>query len=158
MGKYIDMEVLSDLKIDHLDQTELILNPDGITLHPVMEGVDLSGEHPVGFKLDPSTSSLKVSDGSAWVDVVDEVSLPDTQVIQITASDLDSGIATIQHNLGKVPFGLSWSVTPKDIVYVDENTLKLDFSDQATDFAGATVWFIGSQQSMLVAPTTNTEG
>ena len=99
----------------------------------------------------PTAPKWEYNNGSAWITLSPENgTLPSTQVIQITAADLTDGVATIQHNLGKVPFGLDVSVTPKAITYVDNNTMTLDFSDQATGFTGASVWFIGSQQSMLV--------
>ena len=144
MSKYIDMQVLTDVKIDKIAQSTLKLKSTGVTILPGMDGVASAG-------LRYLNGSWEYNNGDAWVALSPEgATLPTTQVIEITASDLVNGVATIQHNLGKVPFGLDCSVTPKAITYVDENTMTLDFSDQPTTFTGASVWFIGSQQSMLV--------
>lgn len=143
MSKYIDMQVLTDVKIDKIAQSTLKLKSTGVTILP---GMDNAGSAGLRY-LD---GVWEYNNGSAWVALSPENgTLPDTQVIQITASDLVNGVATIQHNLGKVPFGLDVSVVPKEITYVDNNTMTLDFSDQASGFTGASVWFIGSQQSML---------
>lgn len=143
MSKYIDMQVLTDVKIDKIAQSTLKLKSTGVTILPGMDDAGSAG-------LRYLNGVWEYNNGSAWVSLSPENgTLPDTQVIQITASDLVNGVATIQHNLGKVPFGLDVSVVPKEITYVDNNTMTLDFSDQATGFTGASVWFIGSQQSML---------
>lgn len=143
MSKYIDMQVLTDVKIDKIAQSTLKLKSTGVTILP---GMDNAGSAGLRY-LD---GVWEYNNGSSWIALSPENgTLPDTQVIQITASDLVNGVATIQHNLGKVPFGLDVSVVPKEITYVDNNTMTLDFSDQATGFTGASVWFIGSQQSML---------
>lgn len=144
MANYIDMQVLADAKVSKIAQLTLKLKNTGVTILPGMDGVASAG-------LRYLNGSWEYNNGSAWVALSPENgTLPSTQVIQITASNLVNGVATIQHNLGKVPFGLDVSVTPKAITYVDNNTMTLDFSDQATGFTGASVWFIGSQQSMLV--------
>ena len=143
MSKFIDMQVLTDVKINKIAQSTLNLKSTGITILPGMEGAASAG-------LRYLNGSWECNNGDAWVALPEGSTLPATQVIEITASDLVNGVATIQHNLGKVPFGLDCSVIPKAIAYVDENTMMLDFSDQETEFTGASVWFIGSQQSMLV--------
>lgn len=147
MSKYIDMEVKADVKIDKIAQPTLKLKESGVTIIPGMTSIGSAGLRYT------STGKWEYNNGDAWVALSPEgATLPTTQVIEITASDLVAGVATIQHNLGKVPFGLDYSVIPKAITYVDENTMTLDFSDQPTTFTGASVWFIGSQQSMLVIP------
>ena len=152
MPKYIDMEVLTDVKIDKIAQSTLKLKSTGVTILPGMDNAGSAG-------LRYLNGVWEYNNGSAWIALFPENgTLPSTQVIQITASDLVAGVATIQHNLGKVPFGLDYSVTPKTITYVDNNTMTLDFSDQPTTFTGASVWFIGSQQSMLVAEAKNYYG
>ena len=144
MSKFIDMQVLTDVKINKIAQSTLNLKSTGITILPGMEGAASAG-------LRYLDGSWEYNNGNAWVALSPEGSaLPATQVIEITASNLVNGVATIQHNFGKVPLGLDCSVIPKAIAYVDENTMTLDFSDQETEFTGASVWFIGSQQSMLV--------
>ena len=144
MSKYIDMEVKTDVKIDKITQSTLKLRTSGVTIIPGMTNIGSAGLRYT------STGKWEYNNGSAWVALSPENgTLPSTQVIQITASNLVNGVATIQHNLGKVPFGLDYSVTPKAITYVDENTMTLDFSDQPTTFTGASVWFIGTHQSML---------
>ena len=152
MAKYIDMQVLTDVRIDKIAQSTLKLKSTGVTILPGMTDIGSAGLRYT------STGKWEYNNGDAWVALSPEgTTLPTTQVIQITASDLVNGVATIQHNLGKVPFGLDYSVTPKAITYADENTMTLDFSDQADTFSGASVWFIGSQQSMLVAPAPTPE-
>lgn len=144
MSKYIDMEVKTDVKVDKIAQSTLKLRTSGVTIIPGMTNIGSAGLRYT------STGKWEYNNGDAWVALSPEgATLPTTQVIEITASDLVAGVATIQHNLGKVPFGLDYSVTPKAITYVDENTMTLDFSDQPATFTGASVWFIGSQQSML---------
>lgn len=151
MSKYIDMQVLTDVKIDKIAQSTLKLKSTGVTILPGMDDAGSAG-------LRYLNGVWEYNNGSAWVALAPgNGTLPDTQVIQITASDLVNGVATVKHNLGKVPFGLDVSVVPKEITYVDNNTMTLDFSDQATWFTGASVWFIGSQQSMLVAPAPTPE-
>lgn len=152
MSKYIDMEVLDDVKISKIAQETLKFKSTGVTILPNVEGCESAG-------LQFIEGTWKYNNGSEWITLPSKrASLLDKEVIQITPSDLKSGIATIQHNLGKVPFGLDYSVTPKAITYVDENTMTLDFSDQPTTFTGASVWFIGSQQSMLVVAKRNYYG
>lgn len=144
MSKYIDMEVKADVKIDKIAQPTLKLKESGVTIIPGLSDIGSAGLRYT------STGKWEYNNGDAWVALSPEgATLPTTEVIHITASDLVAGVATITHNLGKVPFGLDYSVTPKAITYVDENTMTLDFSDQPTTFTGASVWFIGSQQSML---------
>lgn len=153
MSKYIDMEVKADVKIDKIAQPTLKLKESGVTIIPGLSDIGSAGLRYT------STGKWEYNNGDAWVALLPEgATLPTTEVIHITASDLVAGVATITHNLGKVPFGLDYSVTPKAITYVDENTMTLDFSDQPTTFTGASVWFIGSQQSMLVVAARNYYG
>ena len=109
-------------------------------------------ENLPGVRYNKQTSQWEASlDGVTWHPFIQEGDVP-YDVINITSSDLVNGVATIQHKFGKVPFGVDCSVVPKEITYVDENTITLDFSDQSESFTGASVWFIGSQQSMLNVP------
>ena len=146
MSKYIDMEVKADVKIDKIAQSTLQLKNTGVTITPGMSGIGSSG-----FRYTP-TGNWEYNNGSEWLTLQSATPIRLTQVINITSSDLVNGVATIQHKFGKVPFGVDCSVVPKAITYVDENTITLDFSDQSESFTGASVWFIGSQQSMLNVP------
>ncbi len=152
MSKYIDMEVKADVKIDKIAQSTLQLKNTGVTITPGMSGIGSSG-----FRYTP-TGNWEYNNGSEWLTLQSATPIHLTQVINITSSDLVNGVATIQHKFGKVPFGVDCSVVPKAITYVDENTITLDFSDQSESFTGASVWFIGSQQSMLNVPKKNYYG
>ena len=98
------------------------------------------------------------SDGKLPASIIPETSGSDPLAftpIPVTGSDLDvNGILTIQHNRGtQYLLCLDYTVTPKDIIFYDANTLKLDFSDQERDSFSAVVWFVGSDPSMVVSPT-----
>ena len=109
MSKYIDMEVKTDVKIDKIAQSTLKLRPSGVTIIPDMTDIGSAGLRYT------STGKWEYNNGDAWVALPDGATLPTTQVIEITAPDLVNGVATIQHNLGNVPFGSDSSVTPYDV-------------------------------------------
>lgn len=91
------------------------------------------------------------NDGSNWFSIKPGKSSIDLsyKLISITSSDLVDGIATIKHNLGqKYVLGLDYTVTPDNIEYTDENTLKLDYTKHEN--LNCKVWFYKSAQNMLV--------
>lgn len=108
---------------------------------------------------DPTPAKFEYSDGSEWNEFTAGGSSSGiaSEPIEFTLSDLDAdGILTIQHNLNGYPFGLGYTHIPKNIEFVDLNTLKLDYSDRDASVAiNASIWFAGSSQSMLVAPSNN---
>lgn len=111
---------------------------------------DNGKENLPGIRYNKETSQWESSvDGSTWVTFTTGSVVP-YEVIDITSTELTSGVATITHNLGvKYPIGLGFTVVPDGIEYVDTNTLKLDYSGHSlTDFH-AQVWFYNSKQSML---------
>lgn len=145
MAKYIDMEVLSDIKIDKVNQTTLTLKTGSkISL----QIPDVTADS-VGVRVE--NGQLQFGDGTSWVGapVPNQEITVEGEPIVFSSSDLDSeGKLTIQHNLGKYPFGLNYTIMPKDIIFQDMNTIVFDFSDQSTITSGH-IWFNGSQQSML---------
>lgn len=117
---------------------------------PTILTVDRFSSAPVGLKYDATTEKWMVSDGSDWVELTAGGSA-EGELISFTRADLVDGILTIHHNLGRrYLLGLDYSVTPKEVTFTDENTLVLDYSDQANtgDFSG-TIWFVGSKANML---------
>ena len=103
----------------------------------------------------PPTQEWQYSlNGEAWLPIPQGVSGLTYTPIPITASNLDAnGIVTITHNLGvKYPLGLDYTVTPDDIEYIDENTLKLDYGSHAAAGFTAEVWFMNSQPNMITIP------
>lgn len=95
------------------------------------------------------------NDGSNWFSIKPGKSSIDLsyELISITSSDLVDGIATIKHNLGqKYVLGLDYTVTPDNIEYTDENTLKLDYTKHEN--LNCKVWFYKSAQNMLVVPSS----
>lgn len=153
MAKYIDMEVLSDIKIDKVDQTTLTLKTGSkISL----QIPDVTADN-VGVRVE--NGQLQFGDGTSWVGapVPNQEITVEGEPIVFSSSDLDSeGKLTIQHNLGKYPFGLNYTLMPKDISFPDMNTIVFDFSDRSTITSGH-IWFNGSQQSMLVQPAPTPE-
>ena len=151
MAKYTDMEVLSDIKIDKVNQTSLTLKTGSkISL----QIPDVTADS-VGVRVE--NGQLQFGDGTSWVDapVPNQEIAVEGEPIVFSSSDLDSeGKLTIQHNLGKYPFGLDYSIMPKDIVFQDMNTVVFDYSDRSTITSGH-VWFNGSQQSMLYKQDTS---
>ena len=106
----------------------------------------------------PATQEWEVStDGITWKSFASKSSIP-YEVIEITATNLVNGVATIQHNLGKkYPLGLGFTVMPDAIEYADANTLKLDYSNHALADFQAKVWFYNSKQSMLTGGASANE-
>lgn len=72
--------------------------------------------------------------------------------IEFTGSDLkNDGTLHIQHNFNnKNVLCLGCTPQPKEITYLD-NEIVLDYSDQNSSNLSGAVWFINSQQSMLVS-------
>lgn len=119
---------------------------------------DNGKENLPGIRYNKETSQWESSvDGSTWNTFAQEGVVP-YEVIDITSTELTSGVATITHNLGvKYPIGLGFTIVPDGIEYVDTNTLKLDYSNHAlTDFH-AKVWFYNSKQSMLTGGSSSNE-
>lgn len=119
---------------------------------------DNGKENLPGIRYNKETSQWESSvDGSTWNTFAQEGDVP-YEVIDITSTELVSGVATITHNLGvKYPIGLGFTIVPDGIEYVDNNTLKLDYSGHAlTDFH-AQVWFYNSKQSMLTGGSSTNE-
>ena len=109
----------------------------------------------VGLKYDPISGKWMYSDGTEWKEFgASSSGSVIGDLIPFTSADLDTGILTIQHNLGtKYVLGLDYSITPKDVLFVDENTLKLDYSDQSNNGSlSGSVWFVGSKQGTIVSP------
>ena len=156
MGRYIDLKVLSDAKIGRVNQQLLqIGNSSGITISPIMDGVDIepaAGTVGVGLRNLRLALGWEYSNGPEWVQFDRESSGISFTPITFTTADLDSGVLTIQHNKNNRYFiGLNYSIEPRGIEYTDANTVKLDFSDQASITNGI-VWFPGSDPSMVVVP------
>lgn len=101
----------------------------------------------VGLKYE--NNCWQYSNGDSWVELgqTSGTSSVNADPISFSSSDLLSGILTINHNLGQYPIGIDYTVTPKDIIFVDENTLQFDYSDQES--ISGQIWFIGSKQNML---------
>lgn len=111
----------------------------------------------------PATQEWQYSvDGSDWQPIKMESAGLAYEVIDIESSHLDAnGIVTIQHNLGvKYPLGIGYTTVPDSIEYVDENTLKLDYSNHTSGEVVPSVigevWFLNSAQSMLQQPHDET--
>ena len=103
----------------------------------------------------PVALGWEYSNGPEWVQFDRGSSGISFTPITFTTADLDSGVLTIQHNKNNRYFiGLNYSIEPRGIEYTDANTVKLDFSDQASITNGI-VWFPGSDPSMLVIPPVN---
>lgn len=101
----------------------------------------------VGLKYE--NNCWQYSNGDSWVELgqTSGTSSVNGDPISFSSSDLLSGILTINHNLGQYPIGIDYTIMPKDIIFVDENTLQFDYSDQ--EFISGQIWFIGSTQEML---------
>jgi len=119
---------------------------------------DNGKENLPGIRYNKETVQWESSvDGSTWNTFAQEGAVP-YEVVDITSTELTSGVATITHNLGvKYPIGLGFTIVPDGIEYVDTNTLKLDYSSHTlTDFH-AQVWFYNSKQSMLTGGSSSHE-
>ena len=95
-------------------------------------------------------------DGKLPIDIIPDASvLLAFEPIEADGSYLSSdGKLTIQHNTNnKFVLALGFTETPKAIDY-QMNTLILDYSDRDKSSFNTTVWFVGSKQTMLVAPAT----
>ena len=101
----------------------------------------------VGLKYE--NNCWQYSNGDSWVELgkTSGTSSVNGDPISFSSSNLVNGILTINHNLGKYPVGIDYTVTPKDIIFVDENILQFDYSDQES--ISGQIWFIGSKQNML---------
>lgn len=101
----------------------------------------------VGLKYE--NNCWQYSNGDSWVELgkTSGTSSVNGDPISFSSSDLLSGILTINHNLGQYPIGIDYTIMPKDIIFVDENTLQFDYSDQES--ISGQIWFIGSKQNML---------
>ena len=97
----------------------------------------------VGFKYE--NNCWQYSNGDSWVELgkTSGTSSVNGDPISFSSSDL----LTINHNLGQYPIGIDYTIMPKDIIFVDENTLQFDYSDQES--ISGQIWFIGSKQNML---------
>lgn len=146
MPKYIDMEVKADIVVDKINQSTLTLK-DGSKISIQIPDTDTDS---IGIRVE--NGQLQIGEGTTWSSIskgTDVVSVTGSPIV-FSSSDLDSeGKLTVQHNLGKLPFGLDFTIMPKDIVFQDENTLVLDYSDQ-TEITNGEVWFVNSSQDMLV--------
>lgn len=133
------------------------------------------GVRPLTFSMSNTEGSPQkleyTDDGVTWNEFGSgEVSaaIPEFEVIEFTANDLDSeGKLHIEHNFGSPNvLCLSFTYVPKNIEY-QINELILDYSDRAgtSAFAGGddfeegdmippAVWFIGSKASMKTKPAT----
>lgn len=150
MPKYIDMEVKADIVVDKINQSTLTLK-DGSKISIQIPDADTDS---IGIRVE--NGQLQIGEGTAWSAIStgnNEVSVEGSPIV-FSTSDLDGeGKLTIQHNLGKLPFGLDFTIMPKDIVFQDENTLILDYSDHS-EITNGEVWFVNSSQSMLVNAST----
>ena len=150
MPKYIDMEVKADIVVDKINQSTLTLK-DGSKLSIQIPNTDTDS---IGIRVE--NGQLQIGEGTSWSGIskgTDVVSVTGSPIV-FSSSNLDSdGKLTIQHNLGKPPFGLDFTIMPNDIVFQDENTLVLDYSDQP-EITNGEVWFVNSSQDMLVNAST----
>lgn len=119
---------------------------------------DNGKENLPGIRYNKETSQWESSvDGSTWNTFAQEGVVP-YEVIDITSTELTSGVATITHNLGvKYPIGLGFTIVPDGIEYVDTNTLKLDYSSFKFNDFYAQVWFYNSKQNMLTGGASSNE-
>lgn len=119
---------------------------------------DNGKENLPGIRYNKETSQWESSvDGSTWNTFAQEGVVP-YEVIDITSTELTSGVATITHNLGvKYPIGLGFTIVPDGIEYVDTNTLKLDYSSFKSNDFYAQVWFYNSKQNMLTGGASSNE-
>ena len=93
---------------------------------------------------DPTPAKWEYSNGSGYAEFGSGGGLTGEE-IEFSESDLSDGVLTIQHNLGnKYPFGLDYNVMPKDVRFVDSNTLQLDYSDRPANGADGTIILTGA--------------
>lgn len=139
MSKYIDLSVKTDIQVDTIKQSTLKIGSESVTIIPTSEADSTLQYESGSWKYTNHGVSKELS----------KTLLPSSNRISFTGTDLVNGKLTIKHNLGfKYLLGLDYTVMPKNITFVDENTLELDYSDQPSTVSGD-VWFILSQQNML---------
>lgn len=146
-----------DLTIDGIiDQDQLKIGTSSGSVAGIF--FDNGKENFPGIRYNKETSQWESSvDGTTWKTFAQEGAVP-YEVINITSTELTSGVATITHNLGvKYPIGLGFTIVPDGIEYVDTNTLKLDYSSHTLRDFHAQVWFYNSKQSMLTGGSSSNE-
>lgn len=140
MSKYIDLSVKTDIQVDAIKQSTLKIGSESVAIIPTSEADSTLQYESGSWKYTNHGVSKELS----------KTLLPSTNRISFTGADLVNGKLTIKHNLGfKYILGLDYTVMPKNITFVDENTLELDYSDQPNTITGS-IWFVMSDQTMLV--------
>jgi hypothetical protein len=139
-----------------IDQDQLKIGTTGGSIAGIF--FDTGKENFPGIRYNKETSQWESSvDGTTWKTFAQEGAVP-YEVINITSTELTSGVATITHNLGvRYPIGLGFTIVPDGIEYVDTNTLKLDYSSHTLRDFHAQVWFYNSKQSMLTGGSSSNE-
>lgn len=145
MSKYIDLFIKTDIQVDTIKQSTLKIGSESVAIIPTSE---------VNSTLQYESGSWKYTNHGISKEL-SKTLLPSANRISFTGADLVNGKLIIQHNLGfKYILGLDYTIMPRNITFVDENTLELDYSDQPSTISGD-VWFLQSNQNMF-GPSVST--
>lgn len=143
--------ILNNLSIDGKFAQENIVIGRGMD-----ETIALQLNNGVGIRYVPNQETglgtiEYTDDGTMWHNIGMEKDAT-YEPILFTQSDLQNdGCIKIQHNFNNPNvLCLGYCPQPKEITYLD-NELVLDYSDQNSSNLSGAVWFINSQQSMLVS-------
>lgn len=158
MAKYVDLEIIHNAKIDKITQASISVGStiDGnttlagpeVVIIPSVLGNTTTGSTQKRVRYSHTDSKWYYNNGSGDLAIG---SLPSTEAITFTASDLTNGILTITHNFNKqYILDFRCSVQPRTVTF-NNNTIVLDYSDQPSTFTGGTVYFTGALQSMISA-------